>query len=78
VLWDADNTGPTSCPSHRYDGFFEDLRVAGAPEVLTMESLKAYCDALNTSVINLEAKLHAALGLIIEGAVQAQAATVPE
>ena len=47
-----------------------------APEP-TLQSLLAYCDALNAAVLTLERKLHDAYGLLVEGALQAQAAVAP-
>jgi len=42
-----------------------------------LQSLLAYCDALNTAVLTPEGKLHDAYGLLVEGALQAQAAVAP-
>lgn len=74
ALWETPNAGPTSCPSHRYDAFFEDLRLADEPappptpirDVLDQQILD-YVDALNTAVKHFEERVENALAALDDG-----------
>ncbi len=68
--WEKPNAGPTSCPSHRYDGVFESMAAADAPpatdprDSIPMHATLDYCDALNDAVKALTARVERAFDFL--------------